>query len=75
MILVMLFSLRHQLSGQALIDLVKVLRALLPDSHKFVSSAYLLKKYFADFLENLHQRSTLTVGTVLGEYERVKQNA
>ena len=30
LILVMLFSLRHQLSGQALIDLVKVLRALLP---------------------------------------------
>ena len=49
MILVMLFSLRHQLSGQALIDLVKVLRTLLPDSHKFVSSAYLLMKYFADF--------------------------
>lgn len=48
LILVMLFSLRHQLSGKALIDLVKVLRALLPDGHKFVTSAYLLKKYFAD---------------------------
>ena len=48
LIVVMLFSLRHKLSGQALIDLVKVLRALLPDGHKFVTSAYLLKKYFAD---------------------------
>ncbi|PFX17606.1 hypothetical protein AWC38_SpisGene18062 [Stylophora pistillata] len=48
LILVMLFSLRHQLSGKALINLVKVLRALLPDDHKFVASAYLLKKYFAD---------------------------
>lgn len=35
----------HKLS---LLDLVKVLCALLPDSHKFVTSAYLLKKYFAD---------------------------
>jgi len=33
-ILVMLFSLRQQLSGQALIDLVKVLHTLLPDSHE-----------------------------------------
>ena len=48
MIVVMLFALRHKLSGQALIDLVKVLCALFPDSHKFVTSAYLLKKYFAD---------------------------
>lgn len=48
MILVMLFSLKHQLSGKALIDLLKVLHALLPDGHKFVASAYLLKKYFAD---------------------------
>ena len=48
MIVVMLFALRHELSGQALINLVKVLCALLPDSHKFVTSAYLLKKYFAD---------------------------
>ncbi|XP_022779489.1 uncharacterized protein LOC111320995 [Stylophora pistillata] len=48
LILVMLFSLRHQLSGKALIDLVKVLRALLLDGHKFIASAYLLKKYFAD---------------------------
>ena len=48
LILVMLFSLRHQLSGKALIDFVKVLHALLPDGHKFVTSAYLLKKYFAD---------------------------
>ena len=48
LILVILFSLRHQLSGKALIDFVKVLHALLPDGHKFVTSAYLLKKYFAD---------------------------
>ena len=48
LVIVMLFSLRHQLSGQALIDLVKVLRALLPDGHRFVPSAYLLKKYFSD---------------------------
>ena len=33
----MLFSLPHQLPGQALVDLVK---ALLTDGHKFVSSAY-----------------------------------
>ena len=48
LVLVMLFSLRHQLSGQALIDLVKVLHALLPVGHRFVASAFLLKKYFAD---------------------------
>lgn len=44
LIIVMLICLRHNLSGQALIDLVKVLCALLPDGHKCVSSAYLLKK-------------------------------
>ena len=36
-IIVMLFSLTHQLPGQALLDLVK---ALLTDGHKFVSSTY-----------------------------------
>ena len=36
-IIVMLFSLPHQLPGQALVDLVK---ALLTDGHKFVSSTY-----------------------------------
>ena len=42
LIVVMLFSLRHQLSGQALTDLVRVIRSLLPDGHSFVASAYLL---------------------------------
>ena len=67
LIVVLLFSLRHQLSGQALTDLVKVIRSLLPDGHSFVASAYLLKKYLADFLENLRQRNTFIVGTVLQE--------
>ena len=62
----MLFSLRHQLSGQALTDLVKVIRSLLPDGHTFVASAYLLKKYFA-VLENRSQRNTFIVATVLEE--------
>jgi len=44
-IIVMLFSLPHHLPGQVLVDLVK---ALLPNGHKFVSSTYILKKYFAD---------------------------
>ena len=42
LIVVVLFSLRHQLSGQALTDLVRVIRSLLPDGHSFVASAYLL---------------------------------
>ena len=41
-VLVMLFTLRHQLSGRALIDLLKVLHALQPDGHRFVASAFLL---------------------------------
>lgn len=42
LIVVMLFSLRHQLSGQALTDLVRVICSLSPDGHSFVASAYLL---------------------------------
>ena len=57
MIVVMFFALRHKLSGQALFDLVEVLCALLPDSHKFVTSAYLLKKYFADLFGEPAQHS------------------
>jgi len=38
-----------QFSGQVLIDVVKVLRALLPDGHRFVSSAYLLKNFSDPF--------------------------
>lgn len=37
----MLFGLRHQLSGQALTDLVKVIRSLSPDGHTFGASAYI----------------------------------
>ena len=70
MILVMLFSLRHQLSGQALIDLVNVLRTLLPDSHKFVSSAYLLKKYFADFFGEPAPKKHSYCGNCLGRIRK-----
>ena len=41
---VMLLTLRHQVSGRALIDLLKELHALLPDGHRFVASAFLVKK-------------------------------
>jgi len=53
LVLVMLFSLRHQLSGQGLIDLLKVLHALLLDGHRFVASTFFLKKYFADLFGEL----------------------
>ena len=66
MIVVMLFALRHKLSGQALIDLVKVLCALLPDSHKFVTSAYLLKKYFADLFGEPAPKKHSYSGNCLG---------
>lgn len=66
LIVIMLFSLRHKLSGQALIDLVKVLRALLPDGHKFVTSAYLLKKYFADLFGEPAPKKHSYCGNCLG---------
>ena len=66
MIVVMLFALRHKLSGQALIDLVKILYALLPDSHKFVTSAYLLKKYFADLFGEPAPKKHSYCGNCLG---------
>ncbi|XP_073255018.1 uncharacterized protein [Porites lutea] len=62
----MLFSLRHQLSGQALTDLVKVIRSLLPDGHTFVASAYLLKKYFADFFGEPAPKKHFYCGNCLG---------
>lgn len=66
MIVVMLFALRHKLSGQALIDLVKVLCALFPDGHKFVTSAYLLKKYFADLFGEPAPKKHSYCGNCLG---------
>lgn len=70
MILVMLFSLRHQLFGQALIDLVKVLRALLPDSHNFDFSVYLLKNYFADFFGEPAPKKHSYCGNCLGRIQK-----
>jgi len=70
LIVIMLFSLRHKLSGQALIDLVKVLRALLPDGHKFVTSAYLLKKYFADLFGEPEPKKHCYCGNCLGKIRR-----
>lgn len=66
LIVVMLFSLRHQLSGQALTDLVKVIRSLLPDGHTFVASAYLLNKYFADFFGEPAPKKHFYCGNCLG---------
>lgn len=66
MIVVMLFALRHELSGPALIDLVKVLCALLPDSHKFVTSASLHKKYFADLFGEPAPKKHPYCGNCLG---------
>ena len=66
LVLVMLFSLRHQLSGQALIDLLKVLHALLPDGHRFVTSAFLLKKYFADLFGEPPPKKHSYCGNCLG---------
>lgn len=67
LVLVMLFSLRHQLSGQALIDLLKVLHALLPDGHRFVASAFLLKKYFADLFGEPPLKKHSYCGNCLGQ--------
>ena len=67
LVLVMLFSLRHQLSGQALIDLLKVLHALLPDGHRFVTSAFLLKKYFADLFGEPPPKKHSYCGNCLGQ--------
>ena len=66
LVLVMLFSLRHQLSGQAFIDLIKVLHALLPDGHRFVASAFLLKKYFADLFGEPPPKKHSYCGNCLG---------
>jgi len=71
LIVVMLFSLRHQLSGRALTDLVKVICSLLPDGHTFVASAYLLKKYFADFFGEPAPKKHFYCGNCLG---RVKND-
>lgn len=65
-VLVMLFTLRHQLSGRALIDLLKVLHALLPDGHRFVASAFLLKKYFADLFGEPSPKKHSYCGNCLG---------
>ena len=65
-VLVMLFTLRHQLSGRALIDLRKVLHALLPDGHRFVASAFLLKKYFADLFGEPPPKKHSYCGNCLG---------
>ena len=65
-VLVMLFSLKHQLSGRALIDLFKVLHALLPDGHRFVASAFLLKKYFADLFGEPLPKKHSYCGNCLG---------
>ena len=70
LILVMLFSLRHQLSGKALIDLIKVLHAFLPDGHKFVASAYLLKKYFADLFGEPAPTKHSYCGNCLGRIQK-----
>ena len=66
----MVFSLRHQLSGQALIDLAKVICALLPDGHTFVASAYLLKKYFADLFKEPAPRKHSYCGNCLGRIKK-----
>ena len=65
-VLVMLFTLRHQLSGRALIDLLKVLQALLPDGHRLVASAFLLKKYFADLFGEPSPKKHSYCGNCLG---------
>lgn len=69
LVLVMLFSLRHQLSGQALIDLVKVLHALLPDGHRFLASAFLPKKYFADLFCEPPPKKHSCCGNCLGRIQ------
>ena len=69
LVLVMLFSLRHQLSGQALIDLVKVLHALLPDGDRFMASAFLLKKYFADLFCKPPPKKHSYCGNCLGRIQ------
>lgn len=66
MVVVMLFALRHKLSGQALIDLFKVLCASFPDGHKFVTSAYLLKKYFSDLFGGPAPKKHFYSGNCLG---------
>jgi len=46
-----LFIMEHKLSNQATEDLIQMINFLLPVGHKFVRSAYLLKKYFVTLFE------------------------
>ena len=56
-VLVNLFVMEHKLSNQALEDLICLINILLPNTHKFVRSGYLLKKYFVNlFHEPLPKR-------------------
>jgi len=50
-VMVNLFIMEHKLSNQATEDLIQMINFLLPGGHKFVRSAYLLKKYFVNLLE------------------------
>ena len=50
-VMVNLFIMKHKLSHQATEDLIQMINFLLPGGHKFVLSAYLLKKYFVNLFE------------------------
>ena len=50
-VMVNLFIMEHKLSHQATEDLIQMISFLLPGGHKFVRSAYLLKKYFVNLFE------------------------
>ena len=50
-VMVNLFIMEHKLSHQATEDLIQMINFLLPGGHRFVRSAYLLKKYFVNLFE------------------------
>ncbi len=65
-VMVNLFIMEHKLSNQATEDLIKMINFLLPGGHKFVRSAYLLKKYFVNLFEEPLPKRHKYCGRCLG---------
>jgi len=65
-VMVNLFIMEHKLSNQATEDLIQMMNFLLPGGHKFVRSAYLLKKYFVNLFEEPLPKRHKYCGRCLG---------
>ena len=63
-----LFVTEHKLSNHAIEDLIRLINTLLPSGHKFVRSAYLLKKYFVTLfqepLPKKHKYCSICMGSI-----------